>query len=93
MSLPNGSELIIKTLLSLDQNDTNKEFNRKIKSYAKLGIIYVGGDEIKSYYPFCKVIGKNCIFKNENSHYYYSNNCKSCKLFRKYFENFNKQIL
>lgn len=93
MSLPNGSEIIIKVLLSLNQNDTNKEFYRNIKSFAKMGTIYVGSEEIQSCCPFCKVIGNNCILTNENSHYYHSNNCESCKIFRKYFENFNKQIL
>lgn len=93
MSLPNGSEIIIKTLLSLDAKEDQKDFNQKIKSYARLGIIYVGDDVIKSYCPFCKVNRKNCIFTNENSHYYHSNNCQSCKIFKKYLENFNIQVL
>ena len=54
ITLPAGSELLIKTLLSIDNANTNRYFKANVKKFAKYGIIYVGHPLVCSYCPFCK---------------------------------------
>ncbi|KAK8878565.1 hypothetical protein M9Y10_005345 [Tritrichomonas musculus] len=94
MTLPAGSELLIKTLLSIDNANTNPHFKANVKNFAKHGIIYVGHPLVYSYCPFCKEKKiKRYFFTNENSHYAHSEKCEQCIEFKKYFEMFNNQIL
>ena len=93
MTLPNGAEILIKTLLSLNINNNNTTFNKNIRKFARLGIIYVGNNKISSYCPFCYTKNKRCFFTNDNSHYSYSNTCADCLEFKKYLEIFNNNIL
>lgn len=93
MTLPNGAEILIKTLLSLNINNNNTTFNKNIRKFARLGIIYVGNNKISSYCPFCYTKNKRCFFTNDNSHYSHSNTCADCLEFKKYLEIFNNNIL
>lgn len=84
---PPGTYLIIKRLSNLVIQREKPEEYKKIKQYARLGIVYeehkIKGDfeTYYSYCPFCCFKKLNRHFK-DRSHYHHSIICRDCCLFK-----------
>ncbi|KAK8839516.1 hypothetical protein M9Y10_031875 [Tritrichomonas musculus] len=82
---PPGTHMILAALSALDPKNDKKDYNKKVRRFAKYGMIYkVHGfnNEYESICPFCKLKRKNYHFRR-SCQYTHSSLCRDCVDFKK----------
>ena len=87
-----GSTHILNVLRQLDVKLNWTPYNKKVRQYARLGIVYHIFDKYESYCPFCWINNKKFLLKT-NCCYPHAKKCNYCREFRNMLDSFNDQIL
>ena len=97
LAWPFGSHLILQKLSELDPKDDKSLYNKKVRRYANLGIVYevhkLDGDlrEYQRYCPFCFLKGLRCHFL-DRSHFHHSLICRDCLDFKQKISKLNDKL-
>lgn len=87
--MDNGFEKILEVLQNINPENEDSDYAKNVRLHARIGIVYVGDEDLISYCPFYRAENPNdtkSLFTNDRSHYGHTKKCEKCLNFKKCIE-------